>query len=228
MNYHAQAVDMAVADMREMNELIERRTEFTKTFDCGDGETIVAQGAGGFPLHYKEDGEWQDINIGWEPTEDGWRTTGAPYGLRVPKSGIRCHVERDGLTTDLELITPLWAEARPIAHRLFWSVSDSLEIYIAPHTLGLSFHYIMRCEASPKRFQWRETGHPMRWDAQGRDNLTRDDPSRLNADATRRLEITTDFTDGVHTIEWTGRVIQLDKLRRRSWGEPLYPARMVH
>ena len=54
-------------------ELIGSRTESAKTYLGEDGErvTLLAHG----PVHYLEDGSWEDIDLNMVSTADGWEVT---------------------------------------------------------------------------------------------------------------------------------------------------------
>jgi len=211
-----------------ITELIGKRDRRNKTFRMEDGSEISV--GSDYPIHYMEGGLWVEINIGWERRGDEWHITGAPYELVVPVSGIRWWVKPPGgREFRTELVSAFTADAVPSAHRLFWPISDDLEIYLVPHTIGVTTHYVLRGPDAPREFEWRESGDlPMTWMEGGRDNLDRSAP-RKNADTTRLLEIRTEKGEGSRTIRWTGRVIKLDSQRRRTFsGDVTYPARMMH
>ncbi len=63
-------------------ELVDRRTERTKTYDTGHGTRILETSLE--PVHVREDGEWVDIDLDLDEAEDGTFTNGpAPVDIEL-------------------------------------------------------------------------------------------------------------------------------------------------
>ncbi|MEW6679857.1 MAG: DNRLRE domain-containing protein [bacterium] len=70
-------------------EIVEKRTLTSKSFDLGEGKILAKIGAG--PIHYLEDGKWQDIDLKIE----SYSKSG--YSYACLKNGLKTYLGRNGL-----------------------------------------------------------------------------------------------------------------------------------
>ena len=77
----------------QKTEITSQRTRCAKTFDLGDGRRAVEVSIGA--THYRQDGQWQEIDTAIQP--DG-TVERAPYSLNIDfaRKSLRCRIKEDG------------------------------------------------------------------------------------------------------------------------------------
>lgn len=137
-----------------MKELLNRRTENSKTFDLGGGKRRLESKIGA--IHYKGNyadpaEAWKDIALTWE----GNRITKAPYELTVDGKKLTFYNRKSGELSTLELI----------------SIKPPLARYeIVPELSSVSFRHILPSIQIPFEAQFRITGKvpiTRAWDDEG-------------------------------------------------------------
>lgn len=143
-----------------MNELIEQRTENSKTFDLGNGKrrTEICIGA----LHYKDDykdekEQFRDIDLTWVNN----KITKAPYTLERIGNKINVLDKKTGKTSSIELDSI--GEEKLIAEK---SLTDSktveivkdvdVEIIVAPNSIR--YQTIIKDEKALKDLKYKIVG----------------------------------------------------------------------
>lgn len=209
---------MVVKD-KPLKEVVEKRSPRSKVFQLDDKTFHVAQRLR--PIHFKgDDGDWEEIELDFLST---FRVVRAPYkvsALASGKVGFRYTSRANDGWMEMELLTldgkPVTATRTRDGDKVRWSVAPGVSMYLQ----ALPDHpEIFKVYDAPHTTTWKVTDSG---DFPGQFN-----PNTRGKDAKGdNLEIITDFTAGVFTEVWTGRVSRIaeKKLRQKAWfSDPAVP-----
>lgn len=208
-------------------EVVEKRTERSKTFSLGPNTFHLSQSIG--PVHYKdENGDWQEIDLSFRAaeTEAGlvYRMDKAAYIAEVftDRVGWR-HTSREGWWRQVELLA---IDGRPVEYGGTVRVNNNVVLYdgVAPGidmkvcAYRLNSEVFKRLER-PCELTWRVTQS----DGAGGAFQEKTEGWDKGGDM---LEMVTRLEGETFTERWTGRVSKVvdRKSRRKVWStEPEYP-----
>lgn len=125
-----------------MQEILNLRTENTKTFDLGDGKRRLEAHIGA--IHYRENYEdksefWKEINLDWENN----RITKAPYELTLDGSKLTLKDKKTGDVSTIELF-----DIKP----------PGLKWEIIPENSAVRFRHILPSDKIPFEAEFKVTG----------------------------------------------------------------------
>lgn len=204
-------------------EVMEKRTETSKTWDLGGSKYHLSTSIG--PVHYKDENEeWQEIDLSLRAVETKggliYRMDKAAYMVEVMPDRVAWrYSSRAGGYCDVELLE---VDGQPVdygamshrveGHQMFWdNVAEGVDIKLCLYRKKAEdFKRFVR----PTEVKWRVVQSPdfagkfndvlAGWDKRG---------DRLEIEAT---------LDGETFVErWTGRVSRIEdrRTRRKSWHE---------
>lgn len=208
-------------------EVVEKRTERSKTFSIGPNTFHLSQGIG--PVHYKdENGDWQEIDLSFRAaeTEAGlvYRMDKAAYIAEVftDRVGWR-HTSREGWWRQVELVA---IDGRPVDYGGTVRVNDNVVLYdgVAPGIDMKVCAYRLKSEVfkkleQPCELTWRVT------QSDGAGGVFQEKTAGWDKGGDT-LEMVTRLEGETFTERWTGRVSKVvdKRTRRKVWtSEPEYP-----
>lgn len=205
-------------------EVVEKRTEFGKTWDLGGGTYHMSTSIG--PVHYKdEQGRWQEIDLTLKAveTEGGliYRMDKAAYTVEIMPDRVAWrYMSRAGGFLDMELLT---VNGEPVdysqmRHRvdgnvLFWNdVAPGVDIKLCLYRKKVED--FKRFDA-PTKLTWRVYRSPD-FGGEFQEKLAGWEPKSMD-----RLEILSALDGERFTEEWTGRVSRVvdKRTRRKAWAD---------
>lgn len=208
-------------------EVVEKRTERSKTFSLGPNTFHLSQSIG--PVHYKdENGDWQEIDLSFRAaeTEAGlvYRMDKAAYIAEVftDRVGWR-HTSREGWWRQVELLA---IDGRPVEYSGTVRVNDNVVLYdgVAPGVDMKVCAYRLKSEVfkkleQPCELTWRVT------QSDGAGGVFQEKTAGWDKGGDT-LEMVTRLEGETFTERWTGRVSKVvdKRTRRKAWTtEPEYP-----
>lgn len=208
-------------------EVVEKRTERSKTFSIGPNTFHLSQSIG--PVHYKdENGDWQEIDLSFRAaeTEAGlvYRMDKAAYIAEVftDRVGWR-HTSREGWWRQVELVA---IDGRPVEYGGTVRVNDNVVLYdgVAPGIDMKVCAYRLKSEVfkkleQPCELTWRVT------QSDGAGGVFQEKTAGWDKGGDT-LEMVTRLEGETFTERWTGRVSKVvdKRTRRKAWTtEPEYP-----
>lgn len=208
-------------------EVVEKRTERSKTFSIGPNTFHLSQSIG--PVHYKdENGDWQEIDLTFRAaeTEGGlvYRMDKAAYIAEVftDRVGWR-HTSREGWWRQVELLA---IDGRPVEYGGTVRVNDNVVLYdgVAPGVDMKVCAYRLKSEVfkkleQPCELTWRVT------QSDGAGGTFQEKTAGWDKGGDT-LEMVTRLEGETFTERWTGRVSKVvdKRTRRKAWTtEPEYP-----
>lgn len=208
-------------------EVVEKRTERSKTFSIGPNTFHLSQSIG--PVHYKdENGDWQEIDLSFRAaeTEAGlvYRMDKAAYIAEVftDRVGWR-HTSREGWWRQVELLA---IDGRPVEYGGTVRVNDNVVLYdgVAPGVDMKVCAYRLKSEVfkkleQPCELTWRVTA------SDGAGGTFQEKTAGWDKGGDT-LEMVTRLEGETFTERWTGRVSKVvdKRTRRKAWTtEPEYP-----
>lgn len=208
-------------------EVVEKRTERSKTFSLGPNTFHLSQSIG--PVHYKdENGDWQEIDLSFRAaeTEAGlvYRMDKAAYIAEVftDRVGWR-HTSREGWWRQVELLA---IDGRPVEYGGTVRVNDNVVLYdgVAPGVDMKVCAYRLKSEVfkkleQPCELTWRVT------QSDGAGGTFQEKTAGWDKGGDT-LEMVTRLDGETFTETWTGRVSKVvdKRTRRKAWTtEPEYP-----
>ena len=238
-----------------IQELTDRRSETSKTFDMGNGQRHVKTVMG--RIHYKDPvtKRYEEVDTTFQQHGKDYIVESAPYDLSVrpdkltvtyrSKAGGEVIAVLEALDGKPLSEWPINIAPRMEADRLWLdAVLPDLDICVRAHNEGVRIQHIMHSGTAPRSFDWEinedeESNARVAGEPKGFDNLLNADvPGRVTRpDKRRKLErqasrIAHSARTGkrrfVQREEWLGRVARVDPITRvKSWtDEIVYPVLM--
>lgn len=175
-----------------MQEIIQKRTLYSKTFDKGNGKFVCR--AGLQPMHYEKNGQLIEYGLDKTNINRGDNLIDkAPYTLRISdtKPAYR-YTRKDMISVEL-LNVP---ESKPAKKRegFVWNVGNDAECIIRPTHNGVSTHIVLKSENAAKTWTWKILGDK---------SLMK--PIRGQDCTGQILELIEEWNGDELTIIWTGR-----------------------
>jgi len=155
-------------------EVIEKRTMSSKTYDMGNGQFVVYQGAGAY--HYKEDPlddmeQWKEVDLSWRQVGDRYIMDTAPYIVELLTDGVGyTYTSRMGGSVEVRLtkvggknVDSLSLSKVPrinldnTAQLGYFNILPRLGFRFDLKSLGIEIYKLIGSAQGPKGFEWRIT-----------------------------------------------------------------------
>jgi len=219
------------------NEITTARTRYTKSYP-GDSPQNKRTVYHRRPVHYSENGTWNEFDLSWQQDGGDWINNGGPWQIRfTPDSYLLTYTDEDGEVFTVQLkeaggVAPQRPSAPSVIDQrlVFSDIGSGLDLQLRLSEYGVSVVRLLKNPVAPKTFLWEVEGNRaskktvMRLESLGVDNLG--NASRADYDMHRRLETSTvesgntqignkEKWDLLET--WSGRVAKTNADRTKEW-----------